>query len=95
VLAEVPAGATVVGIPARPVGGPRPLEAKAADSFLPYGTPCDEIPDPVARAFNGLLDEVQSLRVRLAEVEQQLDSTGAPVLPFADGAAASQARRKG
>lgn len=95
VLAEVPAGATVVGIPAKPVGAPRLVEAKATDNFLPYGTPCDEIPDPVARALSGLLDEVQSLRSRLAEVEQQLEGTGAPVLPFAEEASAAQARRKG
>jgi serine O-acetyltransferase len=82
VLAEVPAGATVVGIPAKPVGGPRPLEAaKAVSEFLPYGTPCDEIPDPVARALSGLLDEVQSLRARLQEVEAQLETGQSAPLP--------------
>src|SRR5271169_3030538 len=67
VLSEVPDGATMVGIPARPVAArsappPRP-------EFRPYAL-CDGIPDPVARALNGLLDEVTSLRARLAELER-------------------------
>ena len=74
VLAEVPPGATVVGIPAKPVGAPRPATAKTVSDFLPYGTPCDEIPDPVARVLNGLLDEVQSLRARLQEMEHQVEA---------------------
>ena len=68
VLAEVPPGVTVVGIPAKPVA-PRPPRREPVEKFLPYGTPCDEIPDPVARALNGLLDEVTSLRARVAELE--------------------------
>jgi serine O-acetyltransferase len=96
VLAEVPAGATVVGIPARAIGE-RP-QAKREPEFLPYGTPCDEIPDPVARALNGLLDEVSGLRQRVGELEQQLEAARAPVpLPFAEdggGEEAAPRRRK-
>src|SRR5712692_3978233 len=83
VLAEVPPGATVVGIPAKPVGGPRPVEAaRTVSEFLPYGTPCDEIPDPVARVLNGLLDEVQSLRARLQEVEAQVEAGRSAPVPL-------------
>ena len=83
VLAEVPPGATVVGIPAKAVGAPRPVEAaKTVHEFLPYGTPCDEIPDPVARVLNGLLDEVHTLRARVHEVERQLDRERTPSLPL-------------
>ena len=59
VLKEVPDGATMVGIPARPVGrepgrdAPHPPEP----IFAPYGF-TGEIPDPIARALNALLDEV-------------------------------------
>jgi serine O-acetyltransferase len=68
VLTEVAPGSTVVGIPAKPVTPRAP--AKAEDCrFLPYGTPCDEIPDPVARVLNGLLDEVTALRSRVAVLE--------------------------
>jgi serine O-acetyltransferase len=67
VLREVPDGATMVGNPARQVarrsaaGAPRP-------EFQPYAV-CGEIPDPIARALNGLVDEVASLRARVNELE--------------------------
>ena len=96
VLAEVPAGATVVGIPAKAVGAPKPVAAKSASDFLPYGTPCDEIPDPVARVLNGLLDEVQLLRARLQEVERQVEaerSAPVPLLPVQDEPALAQRRK--
>ena len=82
VLAEVPPGATVVGIPAKPVGAPRPAAAKTVSDFLPYGTPCDEIPDPVARVLNGLLDEVQSLRARLQDMEHRAEAGRSAPLPL-------------
>jgi serine O-acetyltransferase len=51
------------GIPARTVqaskAGPKDQR------FVAYGTPTGDIPDPVARALEGLLDEVQSLRARV------------------------------
>ncbi|MGQ9367737.1 serine O-acetyltransferase [Azospirillum sp. ST 5-10] len=67
VVAAVPPGVTVVGIPARVVV---PRDKADAAKFLPYGTPCGDIPDPVARALSGLLDQVQSLRQRVEELEQ-------------------------
>ena len=45
---------------------------------------CGDIPDPIARALNGLLDEVASLRARVDELEQRSGSerrrAPAPVL---------------
>lgn len=82
VLTQVPAGATMVGIPARPIDGA--TLAQFAMDFLPYGTPCDGIPDPVARALNGLLGEMQALRSRVAELER--DAERAP-MPHATTAA--------
>ena len=82
VVAEVPPGVTVVGIPAKPVGAPRPAAAKTVSDFLPYGTPCDEIPDPVARVLNGLLDEVQSLRARLQDMEHRAEAGRSAPLPL-------------
>jgi serine O-acetyltransferase len=69
VLSEVPDGATMVGIPARPVGR-RNAPTEPKPDFQPYAV-CGDIPDPIARALNGLLDEVTSLRARIAELEQQ------------------------
>jgi serine O-acetyltransferase len=67
VLREVPPGATMVGNPARQVARRSP-SPEATPTFEPYGVTGD-IPDPIARALNGLLDEVASLRARIAELE--------------------------
>jgi serine O-acetyltransferase len=68
VLSEVPDGATMVGIPAKPVARRR-SSGEARPGFQPYALG-PEIPDPIARALNGLLDEVTSLRARLSELEK-------------------------
>lgn len=60
--------ATIVGIPGRAVQTQKKVEAEKAP-FVAYGTPTGNIPDPVARALDGLLDEVQSLRARVNELE--------------------------
>ncbi len=71
VVADVAPGASVVGIPAKPVASPaRPAEAPiSAPAFLPYGTPCGDLPDPMARALSGLLDQMTALHARVAELE--------------------------
>ena len=69
VLAEVPDGATMVGVPARPVGSRR-TEKPAAPTFDAYGIPPGGLPDPVARILDGLLDEVTSLKARVSELEK-------------------------
>jgi len=74
VLKEVPPGATMVGNPARQVVR-RTIPGEARPAFEPYGVTGD-IPDPIARALNGLLDEVAALRARLGELER-----GAHALP--------------
>jgi serine O-acetyltransferase len=68
VLSEVPEGATMVGIPAKPVARRRP-SSESQPTFQPYALG-PEIPDPIARALTGLLDEVTSLQARLAELEK-------------------------
>jgi serine O-acetyltransferase len=83
VINEVPDGVTMVGPPARAV--PRRGAAQETDAaFLPYGIPGD-IPDPIARALNGLLDEVTGLRARIAELEAETDAARA-VAPAGPGA---------
>jgi serine O-acetyltransferase len=63
VTKDVPSCVTMVGVPARTV---RASKAGPEDQrFVAYGTPTGDIPDPVARALEGLLDEVQSLRARV------------------------------
>jgi len=92
VLSEVPEGVAVVGIPARPVGEQPPAQQKPPE-FLPYGTPCDDLPDPVARAITGLLDEVKALRARLDEVERQAAAPRKPTPVPYDAEEAAGGRR--
>ena len=76
VLKEVPDGATMVGNPARQVGR-RSVSDDSPPAFEPYGI-TGEIPDPIARALNALLDEVSALRARLGEVEREREETASP-----------------
>ena len=69
VLKEVPPGATMIGNPARQITRRQPGEAPPA--FTPYGVSGEEIPDPVARALGGLLDEIAVLRARLGDLENR------------------------
>jgi len=62
VTREVPEGATMVGIPARPTL----VEADTyAKKFMPYGTPCSQRYDPETQKLEILRCEVEALRARL------------------------------
>jgi serine O-acetyltransferase len=65
-IKDVPPGVTVVGIPAQ-VTALR--DTTKVDAFVPYGSPCDDLPDPTSRAICGLLNEIESLRQRVTELE--------------------------
>ena len=73
VLKDVPDCATVVGIPGRVVG-PRP-DPQEVQAFAAYGVTSQELPDPVARALKGLIDEVTTLRHRLEQLEREQGGT--------------------
>lgn len=63
VTRDVPEGASMVGIPAKP------MLVDAQDyqkSFVPYGTPCAERFDPATQQLELLKCEVESLRAKLA-----------------------------
>jgi serine O-acetyltransferase len=76
VLKEVPPGAVMVGNPARQITRRRGGETRPA--FEPYGLSGDDIPDPIARALSGLLDEVASLRARVNELEAEKTAADPP-----------------
>ncbi|TKD50634.1 serine O-acetyltransferase EpsC [Sphingomonas baiyangensis] len=62
VTKDVPEGATVVGIPAKPV----PVEAETYQrAFVPYGTPCAQQFDPATQKIELLRCELETLRGRL------------------------------
>ena len=65
VTREVPAGATMVGIPARAIV----VDAEAyAKPFMPYGTPCSQKYDPETQKLEILRCEVEVLRTRLDQM---------------------------
>ncbi|WP_017667522.1 serine O-acetyltransferase EpsC [Sandarakinorhabdus sp. AAP62] len=68
VTRDVPEGATMVGIPAKPV-------VMAAEDyvkpFLPYGTPCAQKFDPETQKLELLRCEIDTLKARLDELTRE------------------------
>lgn len=72
VTKEVPEGATMVGIPARPTL----VEVKKeTQDFVPYGTPCSERFDPATQQLEILKCEVEQLQKRIAAMSGDKDDT--------------------
>jgi serine O-acetyltransferase len=70
VTKDVPEGATVVGIPAKPI----PVEVKPeTTAFVPYGTPCSDRFDPDTQKLEILQCEVERLQAVLAELLKERD----------------------
>jgi len=72
VVKDVPHGVTVVGIPAKVVVARQQTQETV---FSPYGTPMGDLPDPVARALEGLMQEVSLLRNQVQVLEQRLEES--------------------
>jgi serine O-acetyltransferase len=68
VTKAVPEGATMVGIPAKPVLLDADIFAK---EFLAYGTPCDEKYDPQTQKLDVMRCEMERLQKRLAALEAE------------------------
>jgi serine O-acetyltransferase len=71
VTRDVPEGATMIGIPARPM---LVNADQSSRDFLPYGTPCNEMYDPATQKLDILKCEVEQLRNRVAELIDERDS---------------------
>jgi serine O-acetyltransferase len=67
VLESVPAGTTVVGIPARPVER-KPVRARPEPCFDAYGTPAEGVLDPVECEIERLRTELAELETRFARI---------------------------
>jgi len=94
VTKDVPEGATMTGIPARPTLVEAEHYAKA---FVPYGTPCSELYDPAIQRIEHLQAELDRLRAQLAELRAERGAAPAPAAPPPEqqqAPKASQGRRK-
>lgn len=78
VTKNVPEGVTIVGIPGRAI--PRTV-ADPSQEFSPYGTPLGDIPDPIARALEGLMEQVTTLKARVEELESRGAEGAGPLDP--------------
>ncbi len=75
VTKDVPEGATMTGIPARPTL----VEAEHyAREFVPYGTPCSELYDPSTQKIELLQCEIERLRKRVAELAAEREAARDP-----------------
>jgi serine O-acetyltransferase len=72
VVKDVVAGATIVGVPGKEITR---RKRQKREAFMAYGTP-DDIPDPVARALDGLLDQFSTLQARIERLESAEDTDG-------------------
>ena len=85
VLKNVPAGATVVGIPGHVVSPDRRAQEEQRQSiasrlgFDAYGMTPD-MPDPVAHAVNHMLDHIQALDEQIESLKRALKRQGLEVL---------------
>ncbi len=74
VTKDVPEGATMVGIPAKPML----VEVKPeTQNFVPYGTPCSDRFDPATQKLELLQCEVEMLRMRLSSLLDERDAAAA------------------
>lgn len=74
VTRDVPEGATMVGIPAKPTL----VEVKPeTQNFVPYGTPCNERFDPATQRLEILQCEMETMQRRLAQLLEERDATAA------------------
>lgn len=69
VLKDVPEGVTVVGVPGRIVNSGK--KNQLDERFAAYGVGNHDLPDPVFKVMDGLLDKVQSLSMRVEELESE------------------------
>jgi len=74
VLVDVATGTTVVGIPAKVARARNNDDDNSHAPFAAYGTQAD-IPDPVQRVIDALLDKVQGLSMQVEELERRLGDT--------------------
>jgi serine O-acetyltransferase len=71
VTRDIPRGVTAAGIPARVIM-PRDKQKAKAKEFVAYGTPVDELFDPVLRNIDSMRGQMTRLAERIEELEERL-----------------------
>ena len=74
VTRDVPEGATMVGIPAKPMLVEVTPETQ---NFVPYGTPCSERFDPATQKLELLQCEMETMQKRLVQLLEERDAAAA------------------
>jgi len=69
VTRDIPRGVTAAGIPARVI---MPRDKQKAKEFVAYGTPVDELFDPVLRNIDSMRGQMARLAERIDELEERL-----------------------
>ena len=90
VVKDVAPKTTVVGIPAKPVAdraGSQPL------AFVAYGTARDA--DPAGHAVAGMLEQIDVLKTRLAELEKHLNGDAPRGTPWSESRSVSEDAKSG
>ncbi|MCZ8170714.1 MAG: serine O-acetyltransferase EpsC [Novosphingobium sp.] len=88
VTKDVPEGATMLGIPAKPT----PVEVKPETrDFVPYGTPCSERFDPATQKLEILQCEIETLQKRVAMLLEERDAKAAKKSSGREGSGAKSA----
>ena len=93
VVKDVSAGASAVGIPARVIPPKEQRPKEQHGEFMAYGTPTADLPDPVARAIGGLIDQIDRMGARITELEGKLQERVVPVAAPVAGDGADDADR--
>lgn len=80
VLKTVPAGVTVVGIPAHVIDKQAKVneinEMAYKMGFNAYGMTANDMPDPIAHAINRMLDHIQVLDTQIATLQTAINKAG-------------------
>ena len=90
VVKDVAPNTTVVGIPAKPVAdraGSKP------SAFVAYGTARDA--DPAGHAVAGMLEQIDVLKTRLAELEKHLNGDAPRGTPWSESRSVSEDAKSG
>jgi len=83
VFKDVAPGVTMVGVPARQA---LPRRREGEDGFQAYGTH-GGVPDPMGKAFDGLLREIENHRLRLEAIESDRTDAAPSAVPQVDQSA--------